>query len=106
MDFRKLEKIGLIIDVVVLLGIPLLVVMGLEAWWILSVPYKLTSVEVIVYAFPISLPAIAYFLVILLILQDRSKPIVVEHWYTKEINKEWEKIKNLPIGQLQKKISV
>lgn len=98
MDLEKLKKVGLIIDGIVLLFFPLLIVMKLEMWWILSAPYKLTSVEAIMYTFPISLPAIGYFLLILQILHDRSKPIVIGYWYTKKFNKEGDKIKNLSIS--------
>lgn len=104
MDFRKLEKIGLVIDAIVLLLIPLLIIMNLEIWWLLSAPYKLTPIEAIAYASPFSLLAIVYFMLITIILHERTGPVIIGHWYTKEFNKEWDKIKNIPISQLQKKI--
>ncbi len=98
MDLKRLGKIGLVIDVIVLLYIPMIIVAILEIWWLQLAPYKLTSVGAIIYAFPISLPAILYFLFVLYKLGGRFNPIVIGYWYNKELNKQWEEIKDLPIN--------
>ena len=104
MKLEKLEKIGWMIDIIVFLFIPMLAVMFLEVWWLSMMPPGMRPSEAIIYTLPISLSAIAYFILALRITQERSRPIIIGRWYTKKLNEEWEKIKHLPICVLQKKV--
>lgn len=104
LKLEKLEKMGWMIDIIAFLFIPMLAVMFLEIWWLSLMPRGMMPSEAIIYTLPISLPAIAYFILILSITQERSKPIIIGYWYTRKLNEEWDKIKHLPISVPQKDV--
>ena len=103
MNLEKIGKIGLWIDGIVLLFIPIYAyIYLLFNWWmpvVMHIVSRVSPVETIVAAIPLSFAFICYYIIVLFVIQESNSPIVIGFIYKAKLRKDWNQIKDLPIPQ-------